>query len=186
MPMPRSNAEDNGMNRWMRLALVLAGYVLALAASTVSVMLYDRGFPPADRQAMGGMIAGGEMMLGGAVFCLVSIVPTGLALWFLRGSRRFWSAFSVAGPAFAIAGLAAALMPLAARGAMARVPVLVLVGFLGLVQMLGAPLWIGSFLLFAVLAPARDLRRRMLVAAAIEGVIGACGLVHFLVPTPPI
>src|SRR6266545_6604457 len=137
------------MNRFTKLALVLGGYALALAASTVSVVLYDRRFSPADNQAMGGMIAGGEMMLGGAVFCLVSIVPTGLALWFLRGSRRFWSAFSVVGLAFAIAGLAAVLLTLAERGAMARVPVLVLVGFLGIVQMLGAPLWIGSFLVFA-------------------------------------
>ena len=166
------------MNGWMRLALVLGGYALAFVASTVSVVLYDRGFSPADNQAMGGMIAGGEMMLGAAVFCLVSIVPTGLALWFLRGSRRFWSAFSVAGLAFAIAGLAAVLLTLAERGEMARVPVLVLVGFLGIVQML----WIGSFLVFAALAPAGDLRLRMLVAAAIEGVIGACGIVHFLVP----
>ena len=117
------------MNPWVRLALVLAGYTLALAASAVSVALYDRGFSPADSQAMGGMIAGGEMMLGGAVFCLLSLLPTGLALWFLRGSRRFWSAFSVAGLAFAIAGLAAVLMPLAAGGSMAHVPVLVLVDF---------------------------------------------------------
>ena len=35
--------------------------------------------------------------------------------------------------------------------------------------------------MFAALAPARDLRRRMLVAAAIEIVIAGCGLVHVLV-----
>jgi hypothetical protein len=174
------------MNRRMKVGLVLAGYAMAFAASILSVAIYDLRFSPADNQAMGGMIAGGEMMLGCAVFGLVSIVPTGLALWFLRGSRRFWSAFSAAGLAFAIVGLAAVLTPLAARGAMATVPVLVFVDLLGIAQMLGSPLWIGGFLLFAALAPARDLRRRMLLAAAIEIVVAACGLVHFLLPASPI
>lgn len=174
------------MTRWMKLALVLAGYALAFAASAIVVALYDRGFSPADTQAMGGMIAGGEMMLGAGVFGLAAMVPTGLGLWFLRGSRRFWSAFSAAGLAFAIAGMVAVLIMLVDRGAMARVPALVLVEFLGLVHILGSPIGIGSFLLFAALAPAQDLRRRMLVAAAIESVIGACGLVHFLVTTAPI
>jgi hypothetical protein len=174
------------MNRWMKLGLVLAGYAFAFAASIVTVALYDRRFSPADNQTMGGMIAGGEMMLGFAVFAPVSLVPTGLALWFLRSSRQFWSAFTIAGLAFAIVGLAAVLMPIASRDAMVHVPALVLVGLLGIVQMMGAPLWLGGFLLFAALAPARDMRRRMLVAAGIEVVIAACGLVHFLVPRPPI
>jgi len=37
-----------------------------------------------------------------------------------------------------------------------------------------------------MLAPARDLRRRMLIAMAIEIGIAGCGLVHFLMPAPPI
>ena len=57
---------------------------------------------------------------------------------------------------------------------------------LGLAQMLGSPLWIAGFVLFALLAPYRDLRRRMFAALAIEVVIGACGLVYFLVTAPPI
>jgi hypothetical protein len=174
------------MSRWTKPALVLAGYGLAFAASILAVALYDRRFSPTDNQTMGSMIAGGEMMYGAAVFGLVSLVPTGLALWFLRGRRRFWSVFSVAGLVFAVAGLAAALVSLAARGAMASAPAFVLVGLLGVVQMLGSPLWFGGFALFAALAPARDLRRRLLVAAAIEIVIAACGLVHFLAPASPI
>ena len=180
MPKP------HGVNRWLKLGLVLAGYALALAASTVAVALWDRHFTPADNQAMGGMIAGGEMMYGCAVFLLVSLVPTALALWFLRSSRRFWSAFSAAGLAFAIAGLAAVLMPLVVGRAMAVAPPLLFVDLLGLVQMLGSPLWLGGFLLFAALAPARDLRRRLFAAAGIEFVIAGCALVHFLVPRPPL
>jgi hypothetical protein len=187
---PDADGQDTmewlGMNRGKQLASVLAGYALALAASTLTVVLYDRGFSPSDNQSMGGMIAGGEMMLGAGVFGLLSLAPTGLALWYLRRSQRFWSMFSVAGIAFAIAGLAAVLGTLAAPAVMARVPALMFADLLGLGQMLGAPLWIGSFLLFAAIAPAGNSRRRMLVAAAIEAVIGACALVHFLVRSAPI
>lgn len=175
------------MSRLTRLSLVLGGYALAFVTSGVCVVLYDRRWTAQDNQTMGGMIAGGEMLLGFAVFCLVSLVPTGLALWFLRDSRRFWSAFTTAGLVFASTGLAAVLLPLAVgRGAMGTVPALVWVDVLAIAQMFGSPLWIGGFLLFAVLAPAPDLRRRMLVATAIEVVIAGCGLVHFLVPRSPI
>ena len=53
-------------------------------------------------------------------------------------------------------------------------------------KMLGSPLWILSFALFAALAPAPDLRRRMLAALVIEFAIAACGLVHFMATQPPI
>jgi hypothetical protein len=135
---------------------------------------------------MGGMIAGGEMMLGFAVFCTGATVPTGLALWFLRESRRFWSGFTTAGLFFAISGLCVVLTPLAVRGAYQTVPAFVWLDVLSIVQMFGSPLWIAGFLLFAVLAPARDLRRRMLIAAAIEVVIAGCGALHFFLPRPPI
>jgi hypothetical protein len=173
------------MSRWRQFGLVLAGYVLAAGASVVVVAIYDRRLSPADNQAMGGMIAGGEMMLGGGVFALASLVPTGLALWFLRGSQRFWSGFTVIGLGFAIAGLAAVLTTLVARGGMTEAPAVALLGFLGIVQMLGAPIWIGGFLVFAALAPAGKLRKRMLVATTIEVVVAGFALVHFLGPSLP-
>ena len=71
-------------------------------------------------------------------------------------------------------------------GLTARVPLLLFVDLLSLVQMLGSPLWILSFALFAALAPAPDLRRRMLAALVIEFAIAACGLVHFMATQPPI
>lgn len=174
------------MGGWKKLALVLGGYGLAFAASILSVASYDRRFTAADNQTMGGMIAGGEMMLGGAVFVVVSLVPTGLALWFLRESRRFWSVFSVAGLAFAIGGLASVLLIFVPRGALASVPALEFAEMLSPLRMLSAPLWLGGFLLFAVLAPGRDLRLRMLFAAAIELVTGACGVLHFLRAAAPL
>jgi len=169
------------MSRWVMWAMVLGGYVLALVASIIAVAIYDRRFSPADNQAMGGMIAGGEMIYGTGVFVLASLVPTGLALWFVRRHRPTWSVFSIVCLAFALVGLAAVLGGIAMRGAN-RAGLVMLVDLFSLFQMLGSPLWIGAFALFALLAPARDLRRRMLVAVAIEVVIAVCGALRFLVP----
>src|SRR5262249_29346693 len=169
-----------------KLGIVLAGYVLAVVVSVGAVAIYDRRFTEADNQTMGGMIAGGEMMYGAGVFVLVSLLPTGLGLWFIRKSRTAWSAFSLACLAFAVIGLGAVLAPLAARVTPGRASMLDFVLLLSIVQMLGSPLWIASFGLFALLAPARDLRRRMIAAAAIEVMIGGFGLVHFLTPNSPI
>ena len=144
--------------------------------------VYRLRFTPQDFQSMGGMIAGGEMMFGGAVFAVVALVTTALAMWFLRRKRGFWTALSVTGLAFAALGLAAAVVVLGARG---RGPThstpLMFVELLGIVQMLGSPLWTSAFGLFALLAPAPDLRRRMLVAAKMEIAVAACALVHFFV-----
>ena len=167
------------MNRWIKLAIVLAGYVLAFALSIVAVMIYDRRFTEMDNQTMGGMIAGGEMMYGTGVFLLLAAIPTGLGLWFVRSSRSFWSAFSNLAIGFAVLGLASVAVTLVVRkdpGA----GWLALLCFLGIVQMMSSPIWIGGFALFAFLAPAHDLRRRMLVAVGMEVVIAACGAIHFL------
>src|SRR5262249_8355819 len=152
------------MNRWTRLLLVLSGYALAVLASVITVANYDRRFTAADNQTMGGMIAGGEMMLGIGVFLLAAIAPTGLTLWFLPRHRPSWSMFTVAGLAFATAGLGAVVAMAIQRGA-PQASWLALVDLFSLAHMLGAPLYIAAFGLFAWLAPAPDLRRRMLVAA---------------------
>ena len=174
------------MNRWTKLAIVLAGYVLAFIVSAVAVAIYDRRFSPADNQSMGGMIAGGEMIYACGVFALLALVPTGLALWFVRRHRPSWSVLTILCLAFAVAGLGAIITMASSRGVTARGPLFLLADLFSLAQMLGSPLWIAGFGLFALLAPARDLRIRMLVAVGIEVVIAGCGLVHFLVPRPPI
>jgi hypothetical protein len=173
------------MNRWTKVGIVLAGYVLAFIASVASVAIYDRHFTAADNQTMGGMIAGAELMYGTGIFLLVALVPTLLALWFVRKSRPVWSWFTGFGLAFAILGLAAVLSTLAIREP-PRAPLIMLASVFGVAQMLGSPIWIGGFALFAWLAPARDLRRRMLFATAIEIAVGVCAFGHFLMRWPPI
>lgn len=143
-------------------------------------MLYDRRFSPADQQTMGGMIAGGEMVYGSGVFFLVALAPTALALWFLRESKAFWTAFSLALLALTLAGLGATIFFVTVRVPAGPQPMpLLFVELLALAQMLGSPLWAGGCALFAWLAPARGSRRRLIAAAAIEVVIGGFALVHF-------
>ena len=172
------------MTRAKKVVLVLAGYGLAVVASVLAVALFDRQFTPYDNQTMGGMIAGGEMMLGVAVFALASLLPTGLALWYLRRIRAFWSMFTGAGLVFAVLGLAAAAAVFGTTGTSGRLGLMDLVALFGVAQMLGSPLSIGAFILFAILAPAPDLRRRMLLAVAIEVLVAACGALHFFSAAP--
>jgi hypothetical protein len=62
---------------------------------------------------------------------------------------------------------------------------LALTSLLAVVQMLGSPIWVGGFALFALLAPAQDLRRRMLIAVGVEVVVGCCAVFHFILRHPP-
>lgn len=177
---PRAHG-DQPMKWWTKLAIVLAGYALALLAGCASMVIYDHRFSPADQQAYGGMIAGGEMMYGGGVVALLALIPTALALWFIRTARWIWLVFAIAGLAFAIAGLAATITLLATSGHMDRSVPLMISDLLATVQMFGSPIWVAGFGLFALLAPTPALRRSMLVAVAFEVVIAVCALVH-LVP----
>ena len=167
--------------RWKKAALVLAGYVLAMVAGVVATWLYDLRFSPADQQASGGMIAFGELMFGAGVFAVVAAVPTALALWFVRRHRGTWEGFTIASLVFAVAGVFGVFALLTATPESAGTAAIAWMSVLGIAQVFGSPIWIGGFALFAFLAPARDLRRRMLLAAAIEVAIGVAGFVHIVV-----
>jgi len=127
------------------------------------------------------MIAGGEMIFGIGVFLVIALAPTLLALWFTRKSRVLWTCFTGFGLAFAILGLAAVLRTLAIHEPPTDL-FIILVSVFGVAQMLGSPIWVAGFVLFAWLAPARHLRRLMLCAAGIEVIVGVWALAHVLMP----
>jgi hypothetical protein len=147
------------VSRWAKIAVVLAGYAAAIAA--------------------------GEMITSLAVFLAVSLVPTLLALWFLRNNYKFWNAVAILSLAFALVGLIAVLLPLVVRSADGHLS-LMLLQLVGLFQLLGMPLWILAFALFAFLAPTLEARRKLLVAVGIEAAIGVCAAVHWLLPSSPL
>ena len=169
--------------RWKKLAIVLAGYALALVVGVAGTALYDMRFSPADQQASGGMIAFGEMMFGAGVFAAIAALPTALALWFVRRHRGTWEFFTISALAFALMGVASVFVLLTSTVQTVVTPATAVLSVLAIAQMFGAPIWIGGFALFAWLAPARDLRQRMIVAIAIEIGIGISGYIHLLAPT---
>ncbi len=168
------------MSRRAQVTLVVGGFVAAVVAGYVAAVLYDARVAKLPYDTSGGMYAGGQLLTSLAAFCAVALVPTLLALWFLRRHERFWNAVAVASVAFAIAGLVAVLTPLVVPDTQHIAPLFM--SLLGIAQLLGAPLWFMAFVLFAILAPSPRTRRKLVMAATIEVVIGVFALVHWFVP----
>jgi len=151
-------------SKLLKLGLVLAGYVAALLLTCAFFLVREWLMPKDASQASAGMQAFADVMLFFAMFGFLSLVPTGLALFFLRRAERLWTVFSFACLAFAVTGPAAAVM--IPRDA-------TIIGFVGLPRALGAPLFCLAFLISAVIAPRHCPRWPMLVAALIEAGVTA-------------
>jgi hypothetical protein len=164
-----------------RVGIVVVGYVAAVATAVVAAWLYDVRVSALPYDTSGGMYAGGQMLTSLAAFLVVALVPTALALWFLRANRMFWNAVAVVSLAFAGLGLIAVLAPLGYRTPSQNIGTMLL-ELLGLAQLLGVPLWIVAFVVFAFLAPHREARRVLIATIGIELVIGVCAIVHWFVP----
>ena len=173
------------MNRPAKVGLVCAGYLLAFVAAGLASYLNNARLSALPYDTSGGMYAGGDLILSLGVFLVAALVPTLLMLWFLRRNRTLWLAIALGSLAFAIAGLLAVLATSLEHGAPGGTA-MVLVGLLGLAQLLGVPLWTAAFVLLAVIAPAGASRRLLVVAVGLELVIGVCALIHWLVPRPPL
>ncbi len=169
------------MMRRTKLILVLAGYALAVVAAIVAGWLYNLRIAGLPYDTSGGMYAGGELLQSLGAFLFVALVPTTLGLWFLRGHARFWNAVAVAALAFAMSGL---VVVLAQEAFHASAPGMSL-GALDLfrvAQLVGAPVWFVAFALFAVIAPTRRARRKLVLAIGCEAVIGVCFAAHLFAP----
>jgi len=171
------------MSRGAQVGAVIAGYGAAIAAGMVAARIYNARVAALPYDTSGGMYAGGEALSALGAFLVVSLLPTLLALWFLRRHHKLWNGVAVASVAFAGVGLLAVLMPLLIRSPTGYLAIL---GLLGLLQLLGMPLWFVGFVLLAFLAPTREARRKLIVALGIELVIGVCALVHWFVPGSPL
>jgi hypothetical protein len=169
------------MVRGTKIAVVIAGYAVAVVAAVVAAWLYDVRVAGLPYDTSGGMYAGGQLLQSLAAFFLVALVPTLVGLWFLRGHERFWNAVAMSSLAFAVIGLVAALATLASGGSPRNLP-LVLLELLGLAQLLGVPIWFAAFALFTVFAPTRRSRNTLALAVLVEMVIGVCAFFHWFAP----
>jgi uncharacterized membrane protein YhaH (DUF805 family) len=141
---------DFRMNRFSKLALVLAGYVAALFAAYVGVAFREAADPD---QASGGMQAFGDFLLFWALFGLFSLPPTVYALYHLRRSETFWRVFSYASLVFAATGPILALLVRRLHESD-----LLVVGFFALLRVLATPVLCLVFFVFAFVAPSRRAR----------------------------
>jgi hypothetical protein len=158
-----TNLFASQLSNWKKLALVLAGYAAAflLTSAATWVVIRLRTAPPASD----GMQAFGDMLLYLGLLAVSSVLPTLLALYFLRPFQEFWTVFSIAAIVLAALGLVAESL----MGANHSSPwAAFFVGFLGLLIILGAPLLGLGFLAFAWLAPEGRSRLRLIAAASIE------------------
>ena len=172
------------LSRGARIGLVCAGYGLAIVAGVVAGYAYNARMSAMPYDTSGGMYAAGEFMTALGAFLVVALVPTLLVLWFQRRNGTLWLSIAWASLGFAGLGLLAVLMPLVFRGTPGH-PVVEVFGLLGIVQLLGMPLWTVAFVVFALIAPTRPARRLLAAAIGIELVIGVCAAVHWFLPRLP-
>lgn len=156
------------MKTLIKLCVIIAGYVAAFAAAcgAVWVRLWLTQDDPAA-QASAGMYAFGDFLCFMGVLGVASLVPTGLALYFLRAYPKFWAVLSLVVLALAIAGpIVTVGMHLYDSDSLATA-----ILFIG--QVLGSPLLALGCLTFVAIAPTWRSRGLLFVAMLIEGGVSA-------------
>jgi len=165
------------MNRSAKLRVVVAGYVTAFLAAGVAMVLRVLLTQGDVANASSGMYAFGDTILFIAVFGVVALVPTGLALYWLRPVRRFWIVMAIAALVLAGTGLAAALVIALASSQ----PRWVGTAAFAVLRMLCAPLLAPAFLIGAAAAPTRRTRLALILAATVEAAVSLYAAVHWFV-----
>jgi hypothetical protein len=157
-------------NAMSKIGTVLSGYAAALLLACA--LAYARTlFMHVDAaQASGGMQAFGDSLWFAGVFGLLALVPTGMAFHYLRPFESFWFVVSLVALAIAATG---PIFALTIRHTPEPHSAMVVIGFLGLLRILGAPLLCLAFLLGGLLTPVKRARGFFFVAAGLEGLVSA-------------
>ena len=160
------------MKALVKFGTVLAGYVAAVMVADAAVAARIAHTSGPDAQASAGMYAFGDGLLFVAVFGEAALVPTGLALWFLRPCRRFWIVLSITALAVAITAIPAVALCVMDRFlAIPRESVLEYLAALAFLRTIASPPLAGAFVVAGALAPSRASRWALLAAAGIEGAV---------------
>ena len=156
------------MSRFSTLGVVVAGYVAALFVAFTASYLWARLNPSPGSQ---GMQAFGDAVLFVGLFCVLSLVPTGIALYSLRPLQKLWTGLSISSLVLAATG------PFAAMTRWLHQSGWTTVESLSLPRVLAAPLLGLGFLICGVFAPNRRSRLILLAAAGIEIVVSGYAFV---------
>lgn len=164
------------MRRSARIGIVLGGYVAAYAAAREYLNRSDPGWASSS-----GFEAIGDALHFFFVLSILSLVPTGLALVFLRRSPRFWGPFAGACVALAATGLAAVpFLVLTSRAHGGHAQLWASLSVLSVLRMLGEPVTAAGLLMSVVIAPRGRPRGWLLVALLSEVLVGAFGIFWML------
>lgn len=168
------------MKAVVKFGIVVAGYVTAALAASGAVVVRIANTSGPDAQASAGMYAFGDGLLFIAVFSAVALVPTGLALWFLRPFRWFWMAVSVTAVMIAVTAiLAASVYAVAAHVVLPRESPLAIGAALAVLRMLLSPPLAAAFVLAGVIAPTWTSRWALLAAGWGEGAVAAYAVLRW-------
>ncbi len=174
------------MKSYQKIAFVLLGYAAAWMIAVSMADAFDAKISAADpANAGGGMAAFGVMLYFLWVFGVLAMMPTALAIWFLRPHHRAWEA-GVKVSRFAAATAVAALIASVpflwwARDAAMSKQIWVLLGLLAVGVRLVGSLACGAVDLVALLfAPKAEYRVKFFWTGVIEGLAFAGGYALFL------
>ena len=164
-----------------KVGMVLGGYALAILFAFCLVAIYISQTSGPERDASAGMYAFGDALLFIAVFGVVSIIPTGLALAFLRQGPTFWVVCCVVALLVASTSLVmVGLNVLEPMGALSTG--LSIWAMLAFPRIFLSPLLAALFGLAALIAPAKRFRWYLFSAAGIEGIASVYGFFHWFAP----
>ena len=163
------------MKRTTKRAIVLAGYALAIVAAVIAGCSYKAGVPTPSGVTSAGNIAFERWLRVFGAFGVASLVPTGLALYFGRGSERAARVISRVGMAVALtAPLCGVYMALAIRFGPHH-PEMLVVTSLALIRLVGSPLLAVVWAAAGFLAVGKTARRTLWIAAGIESAVAVLG-----------
>jgi hypothetical protein len=173
------------MKTLSKVGVVLGGYAAAFSVACVLVYIRQLRTSGPDAQASAGMYAWGDFTLFVTSFTVMALIPTALGLYFLRPYKNFWIVLSVAAIAVAITGpVGAALSALCLNFPRLGSPWQML-GALGFLRAMGAPLLAMTFLVCAAFAPAKRPRWAMLTATVFECAASSYFYVHMWLARAP-
>ena len=162
------------------LLKVAGGFAAAWIAASATVAFRVARMDASAAQASSGMYAFGDSLLFLAVFGVVALVPSGLALSLLRDHGRVWAVISALGLAIAVTGVAAATLFAVSRHAPPST-LATLAGF-SVLRMLVAPLLALAFLVCTLFSPRGTSRSALIAAMAMEAVVSVYGGLVWFTP----
>ena len=165
------------MKPFTKLALVILGYAAAFGAAMLAEHLYELRVNQPGVDTSGGMYAFGSSMQFVAVLGIASLVPTGLALYFIRGSEAAWRLLSRLALAVAVTAPMFGVFFLATRNLKGYHPELGIFALVGFFRLAGTPLFALVFAVAGAMAVGRGARRLLWLAAGIEGAVAVGAVV---------